>query len=208
MKKIFSIRSNSESSIEESEQTVVLESLKKSLIQCEAMRKKAEEKLDSISSDYKKIEHELKETAELKNKFQTENTSLRQEVHDLSTQCRTLANELENLRQKNEDDNNRFIRAIIDCLQNSSVIDSDSEEKSQIREYFNRQLIRILSDMDVTTIEDFGIPANPIFHRIESIIDTDKVEQSGLIAQSLGKGFKRGNVCIVEQPVAVYKNIK
>lgn len=62
--------------------------------------------------------------------------------------------------------------------------------------------------MGVTTIDDCGIPANPLFHRIESTIETDKTVQVGLIAQSLGKGFKRGDVCIVEQPVIVYKKIR
>ncbi|MDE5790297.1 MAG: nucleotide exchange factor GrpE [Muribaculaceae bacterium] len=208
VKKIFSTKRNSKDTIKESEHYAALDNMEQSLMQSETMRKKTEKELSSLLSNYEVQEHELKLTTEQNKKLKTENDTLRQEIYTLSTQCRALSNDLENLRQKYEVDNNHFITEIIDCLQDLAVIDSDSVEKPQVIKYFDNRLIRILSDLGITIIEDSGIPANPLFHRIECTIDTDKPEQSGLIAQSLGKGFKRGDRCIIEQPVAVYKNIQ
>lgn len=208
MKKLFSKKRETEDAVNESEHADSLENMKKDLMQNEAMRKKAEKELKSLSAVLDALWQELKVAKEDNFRLKEGNNTLRDEVDALSNQCRTLIDDLEDMRRKKEDESDRFIGAIIDCLKNSAVIDSDNVEKPQVLKYFNGQLIRILSDLGVTIIEDSGIPADPFFHRIESTVATDNPQQSGLIAQSFGKGFKRGDVCIVEQPVAVYKLVK
>lgn len=201
-------RHKSKDTVTVSEHADALENLKKALVQSEAMREKAEEDFKSLSADLDALRQELKVAREDNRRLKEENNALRHEVDALSNECRTLTDDLEEMRRKKDDESNRFIGAIIDCLQNSAVIDSDTVEKLQVMKYFNGQLTMMLSDLGVTVIEDSGIPADPVFHRIESTVDTDNPQQSGLIAQSLGKGFKKGDVCIVEQPVAVYKLVK
>lgn len=201
-------RHKSKDTVTVSEHVDALENLKKALMQIESMREKAEKELKSLSADLDALRQELKVAKEDIRRLKEEKNALCHEVDALSNKCRTLTDDLEDMRRKKEDESNRFIGAIIDCLMSSAVIDSDEVGKPQVLKYFNGQLTGILSDLGVTVFEDSGIPADPVFHRVESIMDTDNPQQSGLIAQSLGKGFKRGDVCIVEQPVAVYKLVK
>lgn len=187
------------------EDSAIIENLKESLKQCEEQRKQAEESLLSLRRDYEDSKEELRLTKEQNKFLHDENQVLNNKVNSLVTRCQTLSDNLNDLRQKTEEDSDFVIGTIIECLQNAIVLDSETVGKTQVMKYFNSQLMKILSNMGIIPINDKGIPANPQFHRIENIVDTDIPEQSGIISQSLGIGFKKGDDCIVEQPVEVYK---
>ena len=186
------------------EDSAIIENLKESLKQCEEQRKQTEESLSSLKKDHEVWKDELRLTKE-RNKFlHDENQVLSNKVNSLETRCQTLSDNLHDLRQKAQEDSDFVVGTIIECLQNATVLDSETVGKTQVMKYFNNQLIKILSNMGITPIDDMGIPANPQFHRIENIVETDVPGQSGIISQSFGIGFKKGDDCIVEQPVELY----
>lgn len=194
-----------ENSLNAQGDSAIIENLKESLKQCEEHLKQAEESLSLLRTDYEFQNDELR-LAKEQNKFlHDENQVLSNKVNCLETRCQTLSDNLNDLRQKTKEDSDFVVGAIIECFQNATVLDSEIVEKTQVMKYFNNQLIKILSNMGIMPIDDMGIPANPQFHRIENIVDTDVPEQSGIISQSFGIGFKKGDDCIVEQPVEVYK---
>lgn len=187
------------------ENSAIIENLKESLKQCKEQLKQAEESLFLLRTDYEFQNDELR-LAKEQNKFlHDENQVLSNKVNCLETRCQNLSDELNDMRQKNKEDSDFVIGTVIECLKNATVLDSETIEKTQVMKYFNNQLIKILSNMGIIPINDMGIPANPQFHRIENVIDTDVPELSGIISQSFGIGFKKGDDCIVEQPVEVYK---
>lgn len=194
-----------ENSLNAQEDSAIIENLKESLKQCEEQLKQAEESLSLLRTNYEFQNDELR-LAKEQNKFlHDENQVLSNKVNCLETRCQNLSDDLNDMRQKNKEDSDFVICTVIECLKNATVLDSKTIEKTQVMKYFNNQLIKILSNMGITPIDDIGIPANPRLHRIENIVDTDVPEQSGIISQSFGIGFKKGDDCIVEQPVEVYK---
>lgn len=187
------------------EDSAIIENLKESLKQCEEQLKQAEKSLSLLKTIYESQNDELR-LAKEQNKFlHDENQVLSNKVNCLETRCQNLSDDLNDMRQKNKEYSDFVIGIVIECLQNATVLDAETIEKTQVMKYFNNQLIKILSNMGITPIDDIGIPANPRLHRIENIVDTDVPEQSGIISQSFGIGFKKGDDCIVEQPVEVYK---
>lgn len=187
------------------EDSAINENLKESLKQCEEQLKQAEKSLSLLKTNYESQNDELR-LAKERNKFlHDENQVLSNKVNCLETRCQTLSDNLNDLRQKAKEDSDFVVGTIIECLQNTTVLDTETVEKTQVMKYFNNQLIKILSNMGITPIDDIGIPANPRLHRIENIVDTDVPEQSGIISQSFGIGLKKGDDCIVAQPVEVYK---
>ncbi len=187
------------------EDSAIIENLRESLKQCEEQYTLAEESLSSLRQDYEVQKEELRLTKEQNEFLHDEKQVLSNKVNCLETRCQSLSDNLNNLRQKAKEDSDYIVGTIIECIQNATVLDSEIVEKTQVMKYFNNHLINILSNMGIRPIDDIGIPANPQFHRIENIVDTDVPEQSGIISQSFGIGFKKGDDCIVEQPVEVYK---
>lgn len=187
------------------EDSAINENLKESLKQCEEQLKQAEESLSSLRIDLEAQKEELRLAKEQNAALQNENQILRNTVNNMAARCQTLSDNIDVLRQKAKEDSDCVIEAVIECIQNATALDSETVEKAQVMKYFNNQLIKVLSNMGIVPIDDIGIPANPQFHRIVNIVITDVQEKSGIISQSFGIGFKKGDDCIVEQPVEVYK---
>lgn len=166
-------------------------------------------KLQNENND---LVHENEKLIAQRDKIQSSNNSLIEEnrvlttkKQDLENNCISLREELSITRQKNVDDSNRTIGIIIECLQGSEIMNLTQDNAQHVSKYYSGYLINILSELGVDLIEDCGVHFNPQLHRVEAIVYTDNIELSGIISKSLGSGFRRGDICLIEQPVEVYK---
>ncbi len=139
-------------------------------------------------------------------------SSLRKEIARLSEQCELQKASIRNLEQKKSpfSDNplelaKKVGSPIINCLQGSELFEAEFIDKSKVLKYFETQLTAILKSLGIEVYEDYGVPFNPTFHKIEATTPSPQKEMVGRISQSLGRGYRYGEYCIIEQPVEVYK---
>lgn len=139
-------------------------------------------------------------------------SSLRKEIARLSEQCELQKETIRDLEQKKSpctynplDLAKKVGSPIINCLQGSELFEAEFIDKSKVLKYFETQLTAILKSLGIDVYEDCGVPFNSTFHKIEATTPSPQKELVGRISQSLGRGYRYGEYCIVEQPVEVYK---
>lgn len=177
---------------------------------------------ESLSTNLDNAQAENKELKSNNSQLQSENTRLKDELSDTN-------GELINLRQQNKrisedliqktEEANRFhielsalknnIKTIVDnliaCLQYCEILDSPTFSKEKVMEFFCNQLENAIGVFGISVFEDVDVPVNPSFHKIVAITPSEDGSKVGYISRSLGKGFRAGEKCIVEQQVEVYK---
>lgn len=67
------------------------------------------------------------------------------------------------------------------------------------------QLSQSLQLIGVSPFEETGNTFDNRFQKIITIQETDKLAQNNIVAESLSKGYKKGDRCLREQDVIVYK---
>lgn len=93
---------------------------------------------------------------------------------------------------------------LIYCLQHSEVLIDESYNKENVMDYFFNQIENTLSVAGIEAYEDKIGPVNSVFHKIVSTIETADDQKKGTISRSLGKGFRIGEKCIIEQNVEIF----
>lgn len=154
--------------------------------------------------------------------LQAENTRLKNELShkegelsNLRPQNKPLS---EDLTQKTEEadrfhkelsDLKNNVKTIVDnliaCLQYCEILDSPTFSKEKVMEFFCNQLENAIGVFGISVFEDVDVPVNSSFHKIVAITPSEDGSKIGYISRSLGKGFRTGEKCIVEQQVEVYK---
>lgn len=130
-----------------------------------------------------------------------------------------LENKLENLKQKissKEEDigqlQNQLQKLSSELL--TKLIDSaEYIEKARLKgktaeiilKNQEEKLDSMLSVVGVTPIEGIGMPFDAKFQTAEELEYTSDTAKDGIVAESISRGFKRGNTCIIPQKVVVYK---
>lgn len=161
-------------------------------------------------------------------KLKSNNSQLQSENTRLKDELSNTKDELVNLRQQNkrlsEDliqktkEANRFhielsalknnVKTIVDnliaCLQNCEILAPPTFSKEKVMEFFCNQLENVIGIFGISVFEDVDVPVNPSFHKIVAITPSEDGSKVGYISRSLGKGFRAGEKCIVEQQVEVY----
>lgn len=154
---------------------------------------KALKELEILKKDFCKL---IKEKESLLSKIEEAESFLDTLRHENDSLKKELANQSANLKD--------IVDNVIYCLQHSEFLEDDSYEKKEVIGFFNKHIEQILAKVGIEVFEDVEGPVNPVFHKIVASANTDIAAQKGTISRSLGKGFRIGDKCVVEQLVEIY----
>lgn len=97
------------------------------------------------------------------------------------------------------------IQQYISMFRNTELMrSSDVYDKQSVINFYTSQCENALNYLGVSKVNDTEGVVNPVVHKIVSVQQTDNSEIIGTIARSVQCGFKRGELCIVEQEVCVF----
>lgn len=165
---------------------------------------RSEKNKSSECEDVKNLNKELSEKNQeliVKNQELTENnTLLTSQISLLQKNFQTCQSEL----SKQSGHIKELVDNLIYCLQHSEVLIDESYKKENVIDYFFNQIEQILSVVGIEAYEDKIGPVNSVFHKIVSTVETEDDQKKGTISRSLGKGFRIGEKCIIEQNVEIF----
>ena len=149
-------------------------------------------------NDY--LERELSQIKKKLDDWEKQNKELSESLKQKAEELDRSRGELSTLEHKTKD----IVGNLIFCLQNSEILMPPTFSKEKVMEFFNKQLEKAIGIFGVSVFEDVDGPVNSSFHRIVATTPSKDASMVGCISRSLGKGFRLGEKCIVEQQVEIY----
>lgn len=157
--------------------------------------------LDVAKEKIKQIENEL-------NQANKSITALQQDLLEKDELIQT-ANETIAKYKTEIQKQGKSISAMTESAMSSAVYLETAGYKRQtadiILQNMEQQIEHLLSTVEITPVSGVGMPFDNQFQKIITIQETDDPSKNNVVAESLGKGFRKGDQCLKEQEVVIYQ---
>lgn len=159
------------------------------------------EELEAANKKIIKLQNELEQAkesimsfeqrlSEKDAKIQSANETIAQQKDDIQNQSTTISN-------------------LVESTISSAVYVETAGYKHQtsdiILQNLEQQLEHLLSLVGITPMTEIGLPFDNRFQKIITIQETDDPTKNNIVVETLGKGFRKGDLCLKEQEVVIYQ---
>lgn len=174
-----------------------------------------EKRIVESQNHVSQLEHQLDQLKDTVREKESEIESLRSTLNKEAEEKQLLSEKLDTLTENNTklNDGIKKLSNQLSSLAENLISSADYIEISSLKQLSSEIVLRnmdmqigqLLQEIGISSMSEIGIPFDNKVHKVVTIQETDDPSKNNIIAESLGRGYRRGEQCIREQEVIVYK---